>query len=69
MTTFHAASHLDLNIMGNNLGTTFASEQCLCIMFAFQLGFLHISKDVLYHSNNLVLSSLYQIPTMSSQGC
>jgi len=37
-------------------------------MFAFQLGFLHISKDVLYDSNNLVLSLLYLIPTMSSQG-
>jgi hypothetical protein len=38
-------------------------------MFVFQLGSLHIFKDVLYDFNNLVSSSLYQIPTMSSKGC
>jgi hypothetical protein len=68
MMTFHSVNHLDLNIMVDNLGTTFVFEQCFCIMFTFQLGSLHISKDVLYDFNNLVLSLLYQIPTMSSQG-
>ncbi len=68
MMTFHSVNHLDLNIMVNNLGTTFVFEQCLYIMFTFQLGSLHISKDVLYDFNNLVLSLLYQIPTMSSHG-
>jgi hypothetical protein len=37
-------------------------------MFLFQLGSLHISKDALYDSNNLVLNSVYQIPMTSSQG-
>jgi len=37
-------------------------------MFAFHPSYLNISKDVLYDSNNLVWSSLYQIPTTSSQG-
>ncbi len=36
-------------------------------MFTFQPCFLHISKDVLYDSNNLVSSSLYQNPTTSFQ--
>jgi hypothetical protein len=36
-------------------------------MFIFQLGSLHISKDVLYDFNNLVSSSFYQIST-TSQG-
>jgi hypothetical protein len=68
MATFHVVGHLDLTIMVDALGTTFFFKQCLFTMFAFQLGFLHISKDVLYDSNNLVLSLLYLIPTMSSQG-
>jgi hypothetical protein len=38
-------------------------------MFVFQPSSLHISKDVLYDSNNLVLNLLYQIPTTSFQGC
>jgi hypothetical protein len=38
-------------------------------MFVFQPGFSHISKDVLYDFNNLVLNSLYQIPNTSSEGC
>jgi hypothetical protein len=36
-------------------------------MLVFKLGFLHISKDVLYDFNNLVSSSLYQISTTTSQ--
>ncbi len=39
----------------------------LCVMFTFQPCFLHISKDILCDSNNLVSSSLYQNPTTSSQ--
>ncbi len=54
--------------MVDDLRMTFVFKHYLCVMFAFQLGFLHISKDVLYESNNLVSSSLYQIPTTSSQG-
>jgi hypothetical protein len=35
---------------------------------SFQLGSLHISKDVSYDFNNLVLNSVYQIPMISYQG-
>lgn len=67
MATFPTIQHLDLTIMVNNLETTFVFEQCLCVMFFSQF-FLHISKDVSYDSNNLVLSLLYQILMTSSQG-
>ncbi len=54
--------------MVDESGMTVVSKHCLCIMFIFQPCSLHISKDVLYDSNNLVSSLLYQIPTTSSQG-
>ncbi len=43
-------------------------EQCLCVMFGFQQGFLHISKDVIYDANNNVSSSLYMFLTFTTQG-
>jgi hypothetical protein len=52
MATFHDATHLDLTIMVNNSRTTFISKHYLCAMFAFQPSSLHISKDVLYDSND-----------------
>jgi len=39
----------------------------MCYVY-FLASFLHISKDILYDSNNLVFNSLYQIPTTSFQG-
>jgi hypothetical protein len=60
MVTFHVVgSCLELTIMVNDSGTTLVSEQCMCVMFSFQLGSLHIFKDVSYDSNNLVLNSVY----------
>jgi len=68
METFHATRRLDLTIMVDDLGMIATYEHCLCTMFTFQLGSLHIFEDVLYDPNNFVSSSLYQIPTTSSQG-
>jgi hypothetical protein len=59
MVTFHAIGNFELTIMVNNLGTTLVFKQCLCAMFSFHLRSLHVSKDVSYDSNNLVLSLLY----------
>jgi hypothetical protein len=53
------------NVMVDNSGATSIFEQCLCTMFLFQLRSLHISKDVSYDYNNLVLNSMYQIPMTS----
>jgi len=68
MVTFHAHGHSDLTIMVDNSRMTSVFEHCLCTMFVFQLGSLHKSKDISYDSNNFISSSLYQIPTTSSQG-
>jgi hypothetical protein len=68
MATFHVITRSELTIMVDNLGMTSMSKQCLCAMFLFELGFLHISKDVSYDYNNLVLNLVYQIPVTSSQG-
>jgi Na+/H+ antiporter NhaA len=67
MATFHIVGRSELTIMVNNSKTTSMFEQCLCVMFSFQLGSLHISKDVSYDSNNLVLNLVYQIPLTSFQ--
>jgi hypothetical protein len=67
MATFHVVGRSELTIMVNNSKTTSMFEQCLHVMFSFQLGSLHISKDVSYDSNNLVLNLVYQIPLTSFQ--
>ncbi len=43
-------------------------EKCLYAMFGFQLGLVHVSKDVLYGNNNVVISSIYQFPSFGPQG-
>jgi hypothetical protein len=68
MARFHVIGHFDLTIMVDDSGTTTVFEHCLCAMFAFQLGFLHISKDVSNDFNNFLASSLYQILMTSSHG-
>jgi hypothetical protein len=68
MATFHAIGRLGLTIMVNDSRMASVFKHYLCTMFVFQLGSLHISKDVLYDFNNLVSSLLYHIPTTSSQG-
>jgi hypothetical protein len=65
MAKFHATKQSNLTIMVDDSRMTVVFEHCLCIMFAFQLGSLHISKDNLYDSNNFVSSSLYHIPMTS----
>jgi hypothetical protein len=57
--TFHAIGRLDLTIMVDNLAMTIILKHCLCAMFAFQLGYLHISKGVSYDFDNFVSTSLY----------
>jgi len=53
--------------MVDNSRTTFVFKQCYALCLLFSHCFLHISKDILCDSNNLVSSSLYQNPTTSSQ--
>ncbi len=66
--TFHAIGHSDLTDMVNNSRRTAISKHCLCTMFGFQPSSLHISKNILYDSNNFFSSWLYHICTTSFQG-
>jgi hypothetical protein len=66
--TFHVVGRLDFTVMVDNSKMIIVFEHYLCVMFAFQPSFLHISKDVSYGSNNFISSSLYEISTTSSQG-
>jgi hypothetical protein len=60
METFHATKRSDLTIMVDDLGMIATYEHCLCTMFTFQLGSLHIFEDVLYDPNNFV--SKFSVP-------
>jgi len=37
-------------------------------MFGFQPSLVHVSKDVAYVQNNVVISSIYQVPFTGTQG-
>jgi hypothetical protein len=52
MATFHVKEWLKLMILIDEYNKTIIFEQCLCVMFEFQLGSLQISKVVTYHANN-----------------
>ncbi len=45
--------------MVDDLATTIILKHCLCAIFVFQLGSLHISKDASYDFDNFVSSTLY----------
>jgi hypothetical protein len=68
MTTFHVEEHPKLIILANNFGIVHVIENCLCVMFGFQLGIVHISKDDAYDDNNNVTIIVYQIPIIIAQG-
>jgi hypothetical protein len=37
-------------------------------MFGFQLGSVHVFKNVVYVENKVVINSIYQVPSSSTQG-
>jgi hypothetical protein len=66
MATFYVEGWLEQTILVDESDSTIIFEQCLCVIF--QVGFLHISKDVTYDVNNNILRSVYQMPTTITQG-
>jgi hypothetical protein len=66
MATFYIEAWLELTILVDEFDSTIIFEQCLCVIF--QVGYLHISKDVTYDVNNNILGSMYQMPTTTTQG-
>ncbi len=68
MTTFHVEEHLKLTILANDFGISYVIGKCLCVMFGFQLGIVHILKDDAYDDNNNVTIIVYQVPIIIAQG-
>jgi hypothetical protein len=72
MATFYVERQHELTILINEYNTIIVFEQFLFVMFEFQLGSLHISKDVAYNANNNFSSSMHQMLTLKpkeSNGC
>ncbi len=65
---FHAVGKPNLTILVSNFVVLQMTENVLCAMFAFWQGFMHVSKDVFYKDNNIVLSSIYQVLNVNPRG-
>jgi hypothetical protein len=63
MATFHAKGKPNLTMLVGDEEFVEMMEKCLCTMFGFLLGSIHVSKDVAYGDNNVVISSIYQVPS------
>jgi hypothetical protein len=60
---FHVDGQFELIILVDGIDIIVVFEKCLCVMFGFQLGSLHISKDA-----NNIFGSIYQMPIATIQG-
>jgi hypothetical protein len=49
-------------------GVVQVTENILYVMFAFRWGSLHFSKDFCYIEDNIVLSSIYEVPNVNFKG-
>jgi hypothetical protein len=59
MATFHVIGKPDLTILVSDYGIVQLTENVFCVMFAFQRGSMHVSKNVFYMEENIVLSFTY----------
>jgi hypothetical protein len=65
---FHVEEHPKLTILANDFGIAHIIERCLCVMFGFQPGIVHISKDDAYDDNNNVTIIVYQVSIIITPG-
>jgi hypothetical protein len=56
---FHVEGWVELIIVVDGIDTIVVFKKCLCAMFGFQLGSLHISKDAAYDANKNVSNLMY----------
>jgi hypothetical protein len=68
MATFNALGKLDLTILVSDFGVVQVIKNVLYAMLAFLRGFVHVSKDVSYRDDNIILSSIYQVPDVNPRG-
>jgi hypothetical protein len=68
MAIFHAEGKPNLLVLVGDEEFVQVMEKCLYAMFSFLLGSVHVSKDVAYKNNNVVISSICQVPSFGRQG-
>jgi hypothetical protein len=68
MVIFHAKGKVELTVPIDNLGILHVTKKCLCVMFGFHMGTVHVSKDKMYDDNNNVIRSIYQVPVLGDFG-
>lgn len=68
MATFYAKRKPNLTILGDDLGIFHVTEKCLCAMFGFQHGTMHISKDDAFDDNNNITRFVYQVLLPNAHG-
>jgi hypothetical protein len=59
MATFHAKGKLEIIVPIDEFEILYVIKKCLCVMFDFHLGTIHVSKDDAYDANNNVIRSIY----------
>jgi hypothetical protein len=64
MATFHVEGKVELIVLADNFRILHVIEKCLCAMFGFHSGIVHVSKDEAYDDNNNVIRSIYQVPVL-----
>lgn len=68
MATFHVIGKPDLTILISDFGVVQVTKNILCVIFVFWQGSLHVSKDISYTENNIMLSYIYQVLDVNSKG-
>jgi hypothetical protein len=68
MATFHVEDKVKLIVHANKFGISHVIEKCLCAMFGFHLGIVHVSKNDAYDGNNNVIISIYQVLVIGEVG-
>jgi hypothetical protein len=68
MATFYVIGNLGLTILVADSGVIQVIKNVIFAMFMFQWGCLHVSKDVYYAKDNVVLSYVYQVPDVNPGG-
>jgi putative sterol carrier protein len=66
---FYGEGKLDFTMLMGDEKFVQVMKKCLCAMFGFLLGSIHVSKDVVFGDNNVFISSIYQlVPSFGPQG-
>jgi hypothetical protein len=69
MATFHAKGKHDFTMLVGDEEFIQVTRKCLCAMFGFLLGSIHVSKDVACGHNNVVINSIFQlVPSSGPRG-